>query len=166
MCSKPMENQWFCMTSAWILCPIVFAPSYLGLVLSLRDVELRPRSWCPEVASNYFALTFSVSRCRFGIFTLMRPAAGLFFFLEVSGGRACECRWRTSWVHPNVAVLNRRLDNRNVPAKKIEATSGHRETQQKLTKRKQRAEIRRIEPIRHKSYTAEIVRDSLVFLKE
>ena len=67
------------MTSVWILCPIDVAPSYLGLVLSLRDVESRPRSWCPEVASNYFALTFSVSRGPFRIFALMCPAAGLDF---------------------------------------------------------------------------------------
>ena len=67
------------MTSVWILNPIVFAPSYLGLVLSLRDVESRPGSWCPEVASDYFALTFSVSRGPFRIFGLMRPAAGLNF---------------------------------------------------------------------------------------
>ena len=69
------------MTSAWILCPIVFAPSYLGLVLSLRDVESRRRSWCPEIASDYFALTFSVSRGPFRIFGLMRPAAGLNFWV-------------------------------------------------------------------------------------
>ena len=69
------------MTSAWILCPIVFAPSYLGLVLSLRDVESRRRSWRPEIASDYFALTFSVSRGPFRIFGLMRPAAGLNFWL-------------------------------------------------------------------------------------
>ncbi len=69
------------MPSAWILCPIVFAPSYLGLVLSLRDVESRRRSWCPEIASDYFALTFSVSRGPFRIFVLMRPAAGLNFWI-------------------------------------------------------------------------------------
>ena len=69
------------MPSAWILCPIVFAPSYLGLVLSLRDVESRRRSWCPEIASDYFALTFSVSRGPFRIFVLMRPAAGLNFWV-------------------------------------------------------------------------------------
>ena len=69
------------MTSVWILCPIDVAPSYLGLVLSLRDVESRRRSWCPEVASDYFALTFSVSRGRFRIFALMRPAAGLNFWV-------------------------------------------------------------------------------------
>ena len=51
------------------------------VVLSLRDVESRPRSWCPEVASDYFALTFSVSRGRFIIFALMRPAAGLNFWV-------------------------------------------------------------------------------------
>ena len=69
------------MPSAWILCPIVFAPSDLGLVLSLRDVESRRRSWCPEVASDCFALTFSVSRGPFGIFVLMSPAAGLNFWV-------------------------------------------------------------------------------------
>ena len=69
------------MTSAWILCPIVFAFSYLGLVLSLRDVESRRRSWCPEVASDYFALTCSVSRGPFRIFGLTRPAAGLNFWV-------------------------------------------------------------------------------------
>ena len=79
MCLKPMENHWFCMISVWILCPIDFTPSYLGLVLSLRDVESRRRSWCPEIASDYFALTFSVSRGPFGIFALTRPAAGLNF---------------------------------------------------------------------------------------
>ena len=40
----------------------VFAISSLGSLLSLRDVELRPMSWCPEVASNDFGLTSSVSR--------------------------------------------------------------------------------------------------------
>ena len=69
------------MTFARLLCPIVFAPSYLGLVLSLRDVESRPRPWCPELASDYFALTFSVSRGPFRIFGLMRPAAGLNFWV-------------------------------------------------------------------------------------
>ena len=78
---KTNGNQRFCMPSAWILCPIVFAFSYLGLVLSLRDVESRRRSWCPEVASDYFALTFSVSRGPFRIFGLMRPAAGLNFWV-------------------------------------------------------------------------------------
>ena len=73
---KPMILHDFCVT---FVCVVVFAPSYLGLVLSLRDVELRPGSWCPEVASNYFALTFSVSRGRFRIFTLKCPAAGLKF---------------------------------------------------------------------------------------
>ena len=62
-------------------CVIVFGPSYLGLVLSLRDVESRPGPWCPEVASDYFALTFSVSRSPFRIFALMRPAAGLNFWV-------------------------------------------------------------------------------------
>ena len=69
------------MTSVWVLCPVDFTPSYLGLVLSLRDVESRPRSWGPEVACNYFALTFSVSRGPFRIFVLMRPAAGLNFWV-------------------------------------------------------------------------------------
>ena len=51
---------------------IVFDPSYLGLVLSLRDVEFSSGPRCPEVALNYFALTFSVSRGRFRIFARVR----------------------------------------------------------------------------------------------
>ena len=69
------------MTFVWIWYVINFAPSYLGLVLSLRDVESRRRSWCPDVASDSFALTFSVSRGPFRIFGLMRPAAGLNFWV-------------------------------------------------------------------------------------
>ena len=47
---------------------IVFDPSYLGLVLSLRDVALRTGTWCPEVALEIFGVTFSVSRGRFNNF--------------------------------------------------------------------------------------------------
>ena len=108
------------MTSVWILCPIVFAPSYLGLVLSLRDVESRRRSWCPEVASDYFALTFSVSRGPFRIFGLMRPAAGLNFWVL----RCPAAVWpsnvvdeRLGGVHrPNLAFLNGPLDTGDVIA--------------------------------------------------
>ena len=41
-----MENQWVCMTFVWILNLIVFAPAYLGLVLSLRDVEFSAGTHC------------------------------------------------------------------------------------------------------------------------
>ena len=72
------------MTSAWILCPIVFAPSYLGLVLSLRDVELRMSTWCPEVALENFGVTFQVSRGRFRIFITWCPEVALLRFLVLS----------------------------------------------------------------------------------
>ena len=42
------------MVSVWALCVIVFVLSDLGFVLSLREVELRTRSWCPEVALEIF----------------------------------------------------------------------------------------------------------------
>ena len=119
MCVKPMENQRFCMPSAWVLCPIVFAFSYLGLVLSLRDVESRRRSWCPEIASDYFALTFSVSRTPFRIFALMQPAAGLNFWVL----RCPAAVWPSTVVdehlgvhHPNLAFLNGPLDTGDVIA--------------------------------------------------
>ena len=50
--------QWFCMVSVCALFVFVFAFSSLGFVLSLRDVELRARSRCPEVALDIFSLTF------------------------------------------------------------------------------------------------------------
>ena len=52
------------MVSVWALCVIVFVLSDLGFVLSLREVELRTRSWCPEVALEISGITFSVSRGR------------------------------------------------------------------------------------------------------
>ena len=55
------------MVSVWALCVIVFVLSDLGFVLSLREVELRTRSWCPEVALEILGVTFSVSRGRFRI---------------------------------------------------------------------------------------------------
>ena len=73
---KTNGNQWFCTTSVWILCVVVLDPSYLCLLLSLRGGEFSPGPLCPEVPLNYFASTLSVSRCRFRIFTLMRPAVG------------------------------------------------------------------------------------------
>ena len=101
------------MTSAWILCPIVFAFSYLGLVLSLRDVESRRRSWCPEVASDYFALTFSVSRGPFRIFVLMRPAAGLNFWVL-----RCPAVWHSNVVDEHLGGAPELGDSK--------PTSGHR----------------------------------------
>ena len=65
MCLKPIENQWFCTISVYGICVIVFDPSYLGLVLSLRDVALRTRTWCLEIAFDIFGVTFQVSRGRF-----------------------------------------------------------------------------------------------------
>ena len=56
------------MVSVWALCVIVFVLSDLGFVLSLRDVELRTRSCCPEVALEIVSVTFSVSRDRFNNF--------------------------------------------------------------------------------------------------
>ena len=58
---------------------ILFDPSYLGLVRSLRAVAFSARPRCPEVALNDFALTVSVSRGRFGVFTLMVPVTRLDF---------------------------------------------------------------------------------------
>ena len=52
---------------------IVFDPSYLGLVLSLRDVALRTRTWCLEVALEIFGVTFQMSRGRFKIFISWCP---------------------------------------------------------------------------------------------
>ena len=51
---------------------IVFDPCYLGLVLSLRDVEFSSGSRCPEVPLNSFALKFLVSRGRFRFFASVR----------------------------------------------------------------------------------------------
>ena len=65
-------------------CVIVFDPSYLGLVLSLRDVELRTSTWCPEVALEIFGVTFQVSRGRFRIFISWCPEVALLRFVVLS----------------------------------------------------------------------------------
>ena len=70
-------------------CVVVFNPSYLGLALSLRDVEFSSGSRCPEVPLNSFALTFSVSRGRFGIFASVRFVS---FFLLLNSDRALGLR--------------------------------------------------------------------------
>ena len=108
------------MTSAWVLRPIVFGPSYLGLVLSLRDVESRPGSWCPEVASDYFALTFSVSRGPFRIFVLMRPAAGLNFWVL-----RCPAVWPSN-------VVDEHLGGAPPGLGISKRTSGHRRRDREL----------------------------------
>ena len=84
MCFKPMENYWFCMTSVYGLCVVVFDPSYLGLVLSLRDVALRTGTWCLEVALESFGVTFQVSRGRFRIFISWCPDVALLRFVVLS----------------------------------------------------------------------------------
>ena len=66
------------------LCVIVFVLSDLGFVLSLREVELRTRSWCPEVALELLGVTFSVSRGRFRIFTSRCPDVASFRFVILS----------------------------------------------------------------------------------
>ena len=63
---------------------IVFDSSYPGLVLSLHDVEFSSGSRCPEVPLNSFALTFSVSRGRFRIFTSRCPDVASFRFVILS----------------------------------------------------------------------------------
>ena len=65
-------------------CVIVFDPSYLGLVLSLRDVELRTRTWCPEVALSSFSVAFQVSRGPFRIFISWCPEVALLRFVVLS----------------------------------------------------------------------------------
>ena len=67
---------------------IVFDPSYLGLVLSLRDVELRTGTWCPEVALEISGVTFQVSRGRFRIFVSWCPEVALLRFVVLSCERA------------------------------------------------------------------------------
>ena len=88
MCLKPIENQWFCIISVYGICVIVFDPSYLGLVLSLRDVALRTRAWCPEVTLESFGVTFQVSRGRFRIFVSWCPEFALLRFVVLSCERA------------------------------------------------------------------------------
>ena len=63
---------------------IVFDLSYLGLVLSLRDVELRTRTWCPEVALESFGVTFQVSRGPFRLFVSWCPEVALLRFVVLS----------------------------------------------------------------------------------
>ena len=63
---------------------IVFVLSDLGFVLSLREVELRTRSWCPEVALEILGITFFVSRGRFRIFTSRCPGVASFCFVILS----------------------------------------------------------------------------------
>ena len=72
------------MVSVWALCVIVFVLSDLGFVLSLREVELRTRSWCPEVALEIFGVTFQVSRGRFRIFISRRPDVASFRLVILS----------------------------------------------------------------------------------
>ena len=88
MCLKPIENQWFCTISVYEFCVIVFDPSYLGLVLSLRDVALRTGTWCPEVALGSFGVAFQVSRGRFRIFVSWCPEVALLRFVVLSCERA------------------------------------------------------------------------------
>ena len=66
---------------------IVFDHSYLGLVLSLRSVELRTGTWCPEVALEIFGVTFQVSRGRFRIFISWCPEVALLRFVVLSCDR-------------------------------------------------------------------------------
>ena len=66
------------------LCVVVFNSSYLGLVLSLRDVALRTRTWCLEVALEIFGVTFQVSRGRFRIFITWCPEVALLRFVVLS----------------------------------------------------------------------------------
>ena len=80
------------MTSVCILRVIVFALSCFGFVLSLREVELRTRSWCPEVALDILGVTFSVSRGRFRIFTSRRPDVASFRFVMLSCERGLAVR--------------------------------------------------------------------------
>ena len=72
------------MVSVWALCVIVFVLSDLGFVLSLREVELRTRSWCPEVALEILGVTFQVSRGRFRIFISWCPEVALLRFVVLS----------------------------------------------------------------------------------
>ena len=71
---------------------IVFDPSYLGVVLSLRDVELRTRTWCPAVALGSFSVTFQVSRGPFRIFISWCPGFALLRFVVLSCERAFGVR--------------------------------------------------------------------------
>ena len=116
MCLKPMEKLWFCTISVYEFCVISFDPSYLGLVLSLRDVEFSSRPRCPEVALNYFALTDSVSRGRCGIFASMRFVSS---FLLLKSGRSVGLRVFV-WI-----VLMRRLRCPEVGVGILNLTSGH-----------------------------------------
>ena len=84
MCLKPIENQWFCTISVYEFCVIVFDPSCLGLVLSLRDVALRTSTWRPEVAFENFGVTFQVSRNLFRIFISWCPEVALLRFMVLS----------------------------------------------------------------------------------
>ena len=69
-------------------CVIVFVPSYLGLVLSLRDVALRTGTWCPEVALGSFGVTYQVSRGRFRIFRFGVRRFALLRFVVLSCERS------------------------------------------------------------------------------
>ena len=75
------------MVSVWALCVIVFVLSDLGFVLSLREVELRTRSWCPEVALEILGVTFQVSIGRFKIFISRRPDVASFRLVILSRER-------------------------------------------------------------------------------
>ena len=80
------------MVSVWALCVIVFVLSDFGFVLSLREVELRTRSWCPEVALEVLGVTFSVSRGRFRIFISRCPDVASFRFVILSCERGLAVR--------------------------------------------------------------------------
>ena len=71
---------------------IVFDPSYLGLVLSLRDVELRTRTWCEEVALGIFGVTCQVSRGPFRISISWCPEVALLRFVVLSCERGLGVR--------------------------------------------------------------------------
>ena len=115
---KPIENQWFCMTSVYDFCVLVFDPSGPGLVLSLRDVEFSSGSRCPEVPLNCFALKFSVSRGRFRSFASVRFVSS---FLLLNADRALGLRVFV-WI-----VLLRRLRCPDVGVGIPNLTSGHRD---------------------------------------
>ena len=72
-----------------------------------------------------------------------------------------EAKYNVTSGHLEAKILNRRLDTKNVPAKiyRSNVWTPRTRSQQMIAKRKQRAEIRRIETIRHRSHTAENVRN-------
>ena len=68
---------------------ILFVYSYSGLVLLPRAIEFSSEPCCPEVPWSSFALKFSVSRGRCGIFASMRFVSS---FLLLKSGRSMGLR--------------------------------------------------------------------------